>query len=943
MRQSAIGFVLAVLLSMFLVLAAQAQTDTSGSSSSTVPTLTIAVSSATATEGDEVTYTVTASSAPSAALPVVVHVRAHGEVMDTRTVAEVLLPSGATTVTLRLEEFTDEIDESPVNVTLTLAAGTGYSVGDPAEATVGIDYPSDSDTQATPTPTPTPAVSPPDAPSGVSISAPTINSFTVSWTAEAGKTYRVEREAAFLFSYGVWQTVANDLSSGSFTESGLPCDLFYVYQVRAKVAGSAYGEGKFVLGQAQSCTAGTSDGARAARSPSTPVRKLRLVTDRPTETSIRIRLLFHRNMDEGDLTHTPVYGMREYRVDRTRPGPPITGTPSAQDWINPVANPEYRMEHTVSEFDWTGLACGTHYWFRALGHGDGVEFEHDWGNVWSNAVHGSTRGCSRLAAPVVDVIPLPQRLAQLMWDEVLGADTYVVQAREKQSGDMGWVEVRSAGHGDWAKTTYVITLDRIVRSGGIVKGLDHDPYAYQFRVKAKDSSAALPDSDFSSVITIVDSPIKSVSGDADDTLVFSGRFKVKWNEAGAASDNVDYMLRWRVMRPYELASGALLRHDNLDWRPTEWQSKDGGTPYDWVSKETDGLEYTIDILSPDPFMLTIEEIYAFQLNYTIKGARYFSAREAYGWTSNRIGGDRGNKDKREVVGGMTLRIEEKQIKKKDNKITYSYRVCENTFGDPGTQAGRDRISEWKIHKNHAFKQWQYATDGLVQLDRESGSCTDYTVFVDHVVTSVKDKATDLQNLPEFMHLSDAERTALIKEHAKDLVSMLRMHGISGGSGMTLHSVIQEDKKRSEVLMIDNVGGPAQILTSQEVFPEVAGSLGYADCGQDRACAVVSRHKDSNEGMTYITTDIFLQKSVHDKALIDTSGSDRIYFNTCPNTTDKYNYPYSSLVHEVGHALGITGLPHPELPDSIMNHKNDEPDCSPHPLDIMAIFAIHQTK
>ena len=142
-RRPGIGFVLAALLSTFLALAAQAQTDTGSGTSSTVPTLTIVSSSATATEGEEVTYTVTAGSAPSSALPVVVHVRAHGEVMDTRTVAEVFLPAGATTVTLRLEEFTDEIDESPVNVTLTLAGGTGYSVGDPAEATVSIDYPSD--------------------------------------------------------------------------------------------------------------------------------------------------------------------------------------------------------------------------------------------------------------------------------------------------------------------------------------------------------------------------------------------------------------------------------------------------------------------------------------------------------------------------------------------------------------------------------------------------------------------------------------------------------------------------------------------------------------------------------------------------------------------------------------------------------------------------------
>ena len=232
------------------------------------------------------------------------------------------------------------------------------------------------------------------------------------------------------------------------------------------------------------------------------------------------------------------------------------------------------------------------------------------------------------------------------------------------------------------------------------------------------------------------------------------------------------------MRHYEKAPNVLLRHDNLGWRPTAWDSKDIGSPYDWNSKETDGEEYTIDILSPDPFRLIIEEIYALQVNYTINSEKYFSAREAYGWTSRRVGGESGNKDKSEVVGGFPLRIPERQLMKRSGQITYSYRVCENTFGDPGTQAGRDRIDEWKSHINHAFKQWQYATDGLVQLDRESGSCTDYTEFVDHVVTSVETKATDLQTLPEFMHLSDAERTALIKKHAKELVSTLRIHGIS---------------------------------------------------------------------------------------------------------------------------------------------------------------------
>ena len=77
-----------------------------------------------------------------------------------------------------------------------------------------------------------------------------------------------------------------------------------------------------------------------------------------------------------------------------------------------------------------------------------------------------------------------------------------------------------------------------------------------------------------------------------------------------------------------------------------------------------------------------------------------------------------------------------------------------------------------------------------------------------------------------------------------------------------------------------------------------------------------------------------------------------------------------MVHEAGHALGISGfrrlaltskrqsyeMSHPTVYDSVMNYDNelwanrasngvvirDEPDCSPHPFDIMAIFALYQT-
>ena len=64
------------------------------------------------------------------------------------------------------------------------------------------------------------------------------------------------------------------------------------------------------------------------------------------------------------------------------------------------------------------------------------------------------------------------------------------------------------------------------------------------------------------------------------------------------------------------------------------------------------------------------------------------------------------------------------------------------------------------------------------------------------------------------------------------------------------------------------------------------------------------------------------------------------------------------LHEGGHALGLSNInhpldaqtysdSHPTIPDSVMNYDgevsqiSDEPDCSPHPFDVMAIYAIYQ--
>ena len=58
--------------------------------------------------------------------------------------------------------------------------------------------------------------------------------------------------------------------------------------------------------------------------------------------------------------------------------------------------------------------------------------------------------------------------------------------------------------------------------------------------------------------------------------------------------------------------------------------------------------------------------------------------------------------------------------------------------------------------------------------------------------------------------------------------------------------------------------------------------------------------------------------------------------------------YSTVVHEGGHALGIrsgnTGsgnaLHHPEIYDSALSARNF---CSPTPFDVMALYAVYQTR
>ncbi len=102
-----------------------------------LPGITIAAGTSPVTEGGDAAFTVTANPAPAAELAVSVTVAAEGEFGVTAGKQTVTIPTTGSAV-LTLATANDEVDEADGSVSVTVAAGEGYTVGDPASGTVAV-------------------------------------------------------------------------------------------------------------------------------------------------------------------------------------------------------------------------------------------------------------------------------------------------------------------------------------------------------------------------------------------------------------------------------------------------------------------------------------------------------------------------------------------------------------------------------------------------------------------------------------------------------------------------------------------------------------------------------------------------------------------------------------------------------------------------------------
>ncbi len=541
-----------------------------------------------------------------------------------------------------------------------------------------------------------------------------------------------------------------------------------------------------------------------------------------------------------------------------------------------------------------------------------------------------------LAAPTVNVTPLPDRRARLTWTEDPNASSFDVEVEEPVGTWQVIAEnvTGSAGH--------PLSLDAIeIYDGGLgivtfAEGLA-DRRSFKFRVTAKHAT----DSKYNnrSELIIIDTPITAANGHSPN----GGQAELNWLKLEHADVLGDSSYRGGTYSfRYRKAGG---NHAAYGWKPGHYVSDDTIKEQELGDGENPAINDTIE-------GLTKGAIYAIQLRYSKAGKPdVFAGRDVYVWPSDRPAAN----GERVATFPLNYPVPSKE---------YAYRVCEETFpGGYGTVDGNTvlRRPAWKKAVMHAFEQWDVATDGLITMTLVDQPCADYSQYA-----SILEHRIYLALRGDVSDIDPSDGLSAEEIHS------LRFF-LNGLQGITL--VRERDRDWNEVKMFDkgdyinliriprNIEPPQdrdELLRTEFAFNQLAKEVGMPNCAYTaNACAVPFLDYTERESFT-LTTDIFLdQEAVGSNPPSlpgddDTTDRSDVPFNRCSTSN---NFAYQILVHEAGHALGIIDAndatdedyidDHPFTPDSrnsVMSYNiADELMCTPHPFDILAIYALYQSR
>ncbi|MDE2869765.1 MAG: hypothetical protein OXR64_09450 [Chloroflexota bacterium] len=271
----------------------------------------------------------------------------------------------------------------------------------------------------------------------------------------------------------------------------------------------------------------------------------------------------------------------------------------------------------------------------------------------------------------------------------------------------------------------------------------------------------------------------------------------------------------------------------------------------------------------------------------------------------------------------------------------------------------NRVETWVSLVTAAFDRWQAAvTTDLITIERDTDPCTDY-----HTVASdILEHYVTLKTNPVFSGYSHDELIGLVE------------HFIETAINERVAKLQRDDKAATEIKMLDDEDGVEGYLDDQKLFTEISTYIGHRT-----DCWYVPRKKNgvtvkspsgrilwdpdptalmcydaymvsdvASDGSVirdrHVSGDVFIRRShfVSDPLLRPASDA---MFNFCGNAGDNKNAAYKSFLHEAGHALGIGGAAGGHATDdqaSVVNGAS-EADCAPHPADIMALYALYQTR
>lgn len=596
------------------------------------------------------------------------------------------------------------------------------------------------------------------------------------------------------------------------------------------------------------------------------------------------------------------------------------------------------LERSDGTLDWQNIPSATSARYTPVlgnaGHPLGVTVGYtDNHGSGKSATSAATKDVSlpKLAAPTnLAVTPMSLRRAELTWDTVPNADGYEVRVND--SGRHGTINT--------SESRYIVNLDNILDP----KGLAHEEY-FEFQVKGKNSKGTHSESEYSVKVRIVDNPVLT-TGSAKRPSTGNVWVELQWDRI---SDVTRYTVRSRTLGIQIKNNGREIKrlHKDVDWpKDAQWPH------YSDDSSETSVSQPSGSLVSLQLSRAKPDFLYAFQVNYEldegsepgadVEPLKVFSARDAYAWTSYNFPGNDERVGTYPFFGHHARR-------------TFEYHICKNSF------PLADR-STWVSIIDDAFKTWQDATDGFITMRKLSENCPPASNMEQFV------KQDDERNEVRMLDPQEGAGTWSFPEVKSDIFKGFCVpRGPACTTSFTGYTGIGHDHDvRRQILsaLEDDYLTPTEFLS---IWADLTARVRKAS-NVIQSADVTFNFRDKGNPRFVATRDLGRPNSVD--------------FNTCTPERDGQDpdmgyKAFRLAVHEAGHALGLSNISllqvwqpyhiaHPTIPDAAMNYdkesihlydprlddpktkginegwKRREPDCSPHPFDVMAIHALYQT-